>query len=67
MSISKAVPVVFEHYDVPDGVEGPFKATCKHCRTPISGSTKATSNFLLHLKVLTEVKCRLLPEFVFTL
>ena len=38
------------HFEVPENVEGNFKAMCKHCQTLISGSTKATSNFLYHLK-----------------
>ena len=38
---SKAVPVVFGHFDVPENVDGNFKAKCKHYSTSISGSTKA--------------------------
>ena len=49
--VTKSIPVVFEHYEVPEGVEGTFRAICKHCQAKISGSTKATSNFILHLKV----------------
>ena len=51
---SRSIPIVFEHYEVPEGVEGTFRAKWKHCKNPevtISGSTKSTSNFLLHLKV----------------
>ena len=51
MAASKSVPVIFRHFEVPENVDGNFKAKCKHCQVPISGSTKATSNFLLHLKV----------------
>ena len=47
----KSTPVVFEQFEVPNNVEGTFKAKCKHCSASISGSTKASSNFLLHLKV----------------
>ena len=47
----KSTPIVFRHYNIPDNPEGSFKAKCKHCGTTISGSTKATSNFLLHIKV----------------
>ena len=46
----KSTPIVFRHYNIPDNPEGSFKAKCKHCGTTISGSTKATSNFLLHIK-----------------
>ena len=48
----KPIPVVFRHYDILENVEGSFKAKCKHCTTTISGSTKATLNFLLNIKVL---------------
>ena len=44
MSASESVPVVFDHIDVPEFVEGTFRVKCKHCQTLISGSTKATSN-----------------------
>ena len=53
MASRKSIPVVFGHFDVPDNAEGNFKAKCKHCSTTIYGSTKSTSNFLLHLKVCT--------------
>ncbi len=56
-SKKKSVPVVLQYYDVPDNVEeGTFKAKCKHCSATISGSTKATSNFLLHIKVTRKLK-----------
>ena len=47
----KSVLIVFKHYEIPDNANGTFKAKCKHCTTTISGSTKATSNFVLHIKV----------------
>ena len=50
MSASESVPMVFDYFDVPEGVEGTFRAKYKHCQTLISGSTKTTSIFLLHLK-----------------
>ena len=49
---NKPMPIVFSHFDVPENVEGTFKARCKHCNTVISGSTKAISSFLVHIKVL---------------
>ena len=39
-----------QDFEVPENVEGNIKAMCKHCQTLVSGSTKATSNFLYHLK-----------------
>ena len=50
---SNSIPVVFQQFDIPENVQGTFKAKCRHCASMISGSTKATSNFLLHLKVNT--------------
>ncbi|XP_062579450.1 zinc finger BED domain-containing protein 4-like [Saccostrea cucullata] len=41
---------VLDEFNVPDNVSGNFKAKCKHCESYISGSTKATSNFLTHVK-----------------
>ena len=33
MAASKSVPVVFRHFEVPENVDGNFKAKCKHCYT----------------------------------
>uniref|UniRef100_A0A1X7TF38 BED-type domain-containing protein n=1 Tax=Amphimedon queenslandica TaxID=400682 RepID=A0A1X7TF38_AMPQE len=46
---------VFDHYNLPeaDNTDAPltnFKALCKHCKVKVSGSYKATSNFITHLK-----------------
>ena len=30
MSASEPVPVVFDHFDVPEGVAGIFRVKCKH-------------------------------------
>jgi hypothetical protein len=38
---------VLDEFEVPENVSGNFKAKCKHCES----STKATSNFVTHLKV----------------
>ena len=35
MAVAKSVPVVFDHYKVPEGVQGSFKAKCKHCLAQI--------------------------------
>lgn len=43
---------VFEHFVVPDDASGTFIAKCKHCNKDFKGSTKATSNLLLHIKVI---------------
>ena len=48
---------VFEHYNLPetqaenDATLVNFKPFCKHCNATVSGSHKATSNFITHLKV----------------
>lgn len=54
--------LVFEHFIIPeaepdcDNTPGNFKATCKHCNTLVSGSHKATFNFVTNLKVKYEWK-----------
>ena len=47
----KSQPMIFKFFEVPENVDGNFKAKCKHCLAQISASTKATSNLLLHVKV----------------
>lgn len=48
----KSTSIVFRHYNIPDNPKGSVKAKYKHRGTTISGSTNATSNFLLYIKVL---------------
>ena len=38
----RTLPIVLSHYDIPGDADGSFRAKCKHCRSTISGSTKAT-------------------------
>ena len=42
-------PKVFKKIDIPQGVDGNFKAKCKHCTAIISALTKTSSNLLRHL------------------
>ena len=44
-------PKLFIEFDIPQSVDGNFKAKCKHCTAIISVSTKAYSNLLGHLLV----------------
>ena len=48
---SKAIPTLFQHFEIPPNAEGNFKARCIHWNTYYSGSTKGISNLLIHLKV----------------
>ena len=48
----RTMAAVLRFFEVPEGSEGPVKATCKECRMQISGHMKTTSNFVKHLKVI---------------
>ena len=48
---SKSQSVILSHFDIPQSQNGNFQAKCKHCSQLIKGSSKATSNFVTHLKV----------------
>ena len=46
---SRKLPDVFENFDIPDNLDGNFKAKCKYCQREISGLI-ATTNFIKNMK-----------------
>ena len=49
---TKQQSLIFSFFDIPENVEGNFKAKCKLCTSQLSASTKASSNLVLYLRVL---------------
>ena len=43
------LPLVLNHYILPDSLEGTFKGKCKHCNKVISGTRKVSTNWLKHM------------------
>ena len=66
ISASKSVPVVFDYFDVPEGVEGSFRVKRKHCQTLTSGS-KVERLFSSAGKVYRPERCRLTDKMIETL
>ena len=51
MATSKSVPVVFGHFEVPENVEGSFKAKCKHCSVCITKNTISETYEYLYFSI----------------
>ena len=46
----KKLPMILNQYDLPEDIDGVFKANCKHCGIAISGCIAVTTNFIRHVR-----------------